>query len=52
MMPASKTLRQGAGVKPGDTVEVVMEGDGKQRSVEASPELARVFKKGRPVRER
>src|ERR1700683_5775231 len=25
MMPVNKTLRDGAGVKPGDTVEVVME---------------------------
>lgn len=35
MMPVNKTLRDGAGVKPGDTVEVVMERDEVARTVEA-----------------
>lgn len=38
MMPVNKTLRDGAGVKPGDTVEVVMERDDAERTVEA-PEV-------------
>src|ERR1700689_2073363 len=31
MMPVNKILREGAGVKPGDTVEVVMERDEAER---------------------
>jgi uncharacterized protein YdeI (YjbR/CyaY-like superfamily) len=34
MMPVSKALRDGAGVKPGDTVSVVMERDQAERIVE------------------
>ena len=37
MMPVNKTLCQGAGVKPGDAVEVVMERDEEARTVEAPP---------------
>ena len=39
MMPVSKALRDGAGVKPGDTVSVVMERDEGERIVEAPPLL-------------
>jgi Domain of unknown function (DUF1905) len=35
MMPVNRTLREGAGVKPGDTVEVVMERDNDVRTVTA-----------------
>jgi uncharacterized protein YdeI (YjbR/CyaY-like superfamily) len=35
MMPVNRTLCQGAGVKPGDVVEVVMERDEEERTVEA-----------------
>jgi hypothetical protein len=52
MMPVNKTLCQGAGVKPGDTVEVVMQRDGVERTVEAPPQLARVLKNSKPARER
>jgi hypothetical protein len=38
MMPVNRTLREGAGVKPGDTVEVVMERDDDVRTV-AAPAL-------------
>jgi hypothetical protein len=34
MMPVNKTLRNGAGVKPGDHVEVVMERDEEERNVD------------------
>jgi hypothetical protein len=33
MMPVNKTLRNGAGAKPGDTVDVVMERDDEERTV-------------------
>src|SRR5580658_10673998 len=37
MMPVNKTLCQGAGVKPGDIVDMVMERDTEARTVEAPP---------------
>jgi uncharacterized protein YdeI (YjbR/CyaY-like superfamily) len=39
MMPVNKKLREGAKAEPGDFVEVVMEGDVAERTVEAPPEL-------------
>lgn len=39
MMPVNSTLCRGAGVKPGDIVDVVMERDDKERTVEAPPLL-------------
>ena len=42
MMPVNKTLRDGAGVKPGVTVEIVVERDDQERTVEAPA----VLKKG------
>jgi len=45
MMPVNKALCEGAGVKPGDLVDVVMERDEEKRSVEAPPELKKELKK-------
>jgi hypothetical protein len=47
MMPVNKALRDGAGVKPGDVVEVVMERDQEERRVEAPPELEREMAKSK-----
>ncbi|MGC1645041.1 MAG: YdeI/OmpD-associated family protein [Candidatus Sulfotelmatobacter sp.] len=52
MMPVNKTLCQGAGVQPGDLVDVVMERDVKERTVEAPPELKRELAKSEVARER
>jgi len=52
MMPVNMKLREGAGVKPGDMVEVVMERDLEERTVEAPPELAKELKKSKTARER
>src|SRR5258708_2155183 len=47
MMPVNKTLCRGAGVKPGDVVDVVMERDEEERTVDAPPELSRELKKNK-----
>lgn len=47
MMPVSKALRDGAGVKPGDTVSVVMERDEGERIVEAPPRLKKELAKSK-----
>lgn len=52
MMPVNKTLCQGAGVKPGDIVDVVMERDAEERTVEAPPELERELAKNKTARTR
>lgn len=52
MMPVNMKLREGAGVKPGDMVEVVMERDEEERTVEAPPELAKELKKNKKALER
>jgi len=52
MMPVNRTLRQGAGAKAGDTVDVVMERDEEERTVEAPPELARELKRSKTAGER
>lgn len=52
MMPVNKTLCQGAGVKPGDIVDVVMERDVEERTVEAPPELKKELGKSKVARER
>ena len=52
MMPVNQALRDGAGVKPGDVVEVVMERDQEERRVEAPPELERELAKSKKARER
>jgi hypothetical protein len=52
MMPVNKALRDGAGVKPGDVVEVVMERDQDERRVEAPPELERELAKSKKAQQR
>jgi hypothetical protein len=52
MMPVNKTLREGAGAQPGDVVEVVMERDGDERTVEAPLELEKELAKSKKARER
>jgi hypothetical protein len=48
-MPVNKLLREGAGVQPGDTVEVVMERDEEERTVEAPPLLKKALAKNKPA---
>jgi len=50
MMPVNRTLREGAGVKPGDTVEVVMERDEEERTVEAPPMLKKALARSKGAR--
>jgi hypothetical protein len=52
MMPVNKTLREGAGVRPGDMVDMVIERDQEERTVEAPPELERELAKSKKARER
>ena len=52
MMPVNKTLCRGAGVKPGDIVDVVMERDVDERAVEAPPELEKELAKSKKAQER
>jgi hypothetical protein len=52
MMPVNMKLREGAGVKPGDMVDVVMERDEEDRTVEPPPELAKELKKSKTALER
>jgi hypothetical protein len=52
MMPVNKTLCQGAGVMPGDLVDVVMERDVEERTVEAPAELKKELSKNKVARER
>ncbi|HEY6369502.1 MAG TPA: YdeI/OmpD-associated family protein [Candidatus Sulfotelmatobacter sp.] len=52
MMPVNKTLCRGAGVQPGDRVDVVMERDVEERTVEAPPELKKELAKSEVARER
>jgi Flp pilus assembly protein CpaB len=47
MMPVNKTLCAGAGVRPGDTVDVVMERDEAERTVEAPPQLKKELAKNK-----
>ena len=50
MMPVNKTLREGAGVEPGDMVEVVMERDDEVRTVEAPPLLKQALGKNKAAK--
>ena len=50
MMPVNKTLRDGAGVKPGDTVEVVMERDDEKRTVEAPAVLRKALARNKAAK--
>jgi hypothetical protein len=52
MMPVNQTLCRGAGVKPGDIVDVVMERDQEERTIEAPPELAHELAKSKSASER
>jgi hypothetical protein len=52
MMPVNKNLCQGAGVQPGAVVEVVMERDVEERTVEAPPELKKELARSKVARER
>jgi hypothetical protein len=47
MMPVNKTLCQGARVQPGDIVEVVLERDEEERTVEAPPVLKKALAKNK-----
>jgi len=50
MMPVCKALRDGAGVKPGDTVSVVMERDEEERIVDVPPPLKKELHKSKTAR--
>ena len=52
MMPVNKALRDGAHVKPGDIVDVVMERDVDERTVEAPPSLQKELAKNKKAQER
>ncbi|MFZ0774358.1 MAG: YdeI/OmpD-associated family protein [Candidatus Sulfotelmatobacter sp.] len=47
MMPVNRALCQGAGVKPGDAVAVMMERDEEVRTVEAPPLLQKALAKNK-----
>jgi len=47
MIPVNKTLREGAGVDAGDVVEVVLERDEEDRTVEAPAELKKAWVKNK-----
>jgi hypothetical protein len=51
-MAVNKTMREGAKVKAGDVVEVVMERDVDERTVEAPEELKKELAKHKAARER
>jgi len=51
MMPVNRALCQGAGAQPGDTVDVVMERDAEERTVEAPPELKKELAKNKKAQE-
>lgn len=52
MMPVNKILREGAGVRPGDTVEVAMERDEAERTVDAPPHLKKELAKSKKARDK
>ena len=47
MMPVNKLLRAGAGAEPGDMVDVVMERDEEERTVEAPALLKKALAKNK-----
>jgi Bacteriocin-protection, YdeI or OmpD-Associated/Domain of unknown function (DUF1905) len=47
MMPVNKLLLAGAGAQPGDVVDVVMERDEEERTVEAPPVLKKALAKNK-----
>ena len=52
MMPVNKALCKGAGANPGDLVDVVMERDEEERTVEAPAELQKELAKNKKAQER
>jgi hypothetical protein len=52
MMPVNKALCSGAGAKPEDMVDVVMQRDEEERTVEAPPELEKELAKSTKAQER
>ena len=50
MMPVNKLLRAGAGAEPGDMVDVVMERDEEERTVEAPATLKKALAKNKTAR--
>ena len=50
MMPVNKTLRDGAGAKPGDIVEIVMERDDQERTVDAPLVLKKALVKNKAAK--
>jgi len=52
MMAVNKTMRAGANAKAGDVVDVVMERDVEERTVEAPPELKKELAKSKKALER
>lgn len=52
IMAVNKTLREGAKCKAGDVVEIVLERDWAERTVETPPEIARALKKSKAARQR
>jgi hypothetical protein len=52
MMPVNKALCRGAGAKPGDMVEVVLERDDEVRSVEPPAELKQELARSKKAQER
>ena len=51
-MGVNKTMREGANVKVGDVVDVVLERDEEERTIEVPVELERALKKNKAARER
>ena len=52
MMPVNRALCRGAGAKPGDMVEVVLERDGEVRTVEPPAQLKKELAKNKKAQER
>lgn len=52
MMPVNKALCEGAAVRPGDLVDVVMERDEEERTIEPPAELAKELNRNKKARER
>lgn len=50
MMPVNRKLCDGAGVEPGDTVDVVMERDEEERTVETPPLLKKMLAKNKTAK--
>jgi hypothetical protein len=50
-MAVNKTLREGAKAKAGDEVEIVMERDTEERTIEAPPELKKELAKNKKAQE-